>query len=110
MSKILTFPNGSLVSQLLRVASTVLPHLKTTVIIKCTGNTLVLSGWLLRINPRKPSYCLRLYQKGLMKLSVGLSGFLKSVTIPDDAEVEIVKPPCKEIEVTTEVASNEDNH
>jgi hypothetical protein len=45
-----------------------------------------------------------------MKLSVGLSGFLKSVTIPDDAEVEIIKPPCKETEVTTEVASNEDNH
>jgi hypothetical protein len=45
-----------------------------------------------------------------MKLSVGLSGFLKSVTIPDDAEVEIVIPPCKGTEVTTEVTSNEDNH
>lgn len=110
MSKIVTFPDGSLVPQLLRVASTVLPHLKTTVTIKCTGNTLVLSGWLLRINPRKPSYCLRLYQKGSMKLSVGLSGFLKSVTIPDDAEVEIVKPPCKETKVTTKVTTDEDTH
>jgi hypothetical protein len=105
MAKVVTFQNGSLATNLIKIASTVIPKLKTTITVGFSGDKLLLNGWLLRINPRRPSYCLRVYIRGVPRLSIGLSGYLTSVVIPDDAEVEIVKPPCEEFRLTSNAES-----